>query len=127
LSSEEKTVSTPTPGNLPAAPTIPLADDLRAAYEDLYDKLEKQYQATSDLTVLGAIGPARDNVKNILTKDDMYKFSQDTAIFQALLQQISDTNQNLATLQGQIQATASHFAMAGQILAAVNKVLSYFP
>lgn len=119
-------MSTPPTGNLPAAPTIPLPEDLRAAYKALYDTLEAQYQATADPTVLEAIGPARDNVKSILTKDDMYKFSQDTQIFQALQAQITSTNQGLATLQTQIQAAALHFAMAGQILAGITKVFTFF-
>jgi len=118
-------LSTP-PGNLPASPTIPLPDDLRAAYEILYAKLEAQYQATADATVLGAIGPARDNVSNILTKDDEYKFSQDTNIFAALQTQIASTNQGLSTLETQIQSTASHFSMAGDILSAITKVLTFF-
>lgn len=113
-------------GNLPASPTIPLPDALRAAYEDLYSKLETQYQATADATVLGAIGPARDNVESILTKDDMYKFSQDSNIFAALQTQITSTNQGLATLETQIQSTAAHFSMAGDILNAITKVLTFF-
>ena len=107
-------------------PTIPLPDPLRAAYEDLYSQLEAQYQATADATVLGAIGPARDNVSEILTKDDMYKLSQDTAIFTALQAQIASTNSGLQTLQAQIQSTASHFSLAGSIVSAITRVLTYF-
>ena len=114
------------PGNLPASPAIPLPDDLRAAYENLYSLLEAQYQATADATVLEAIGPARDNVSNILTKDDEYKLSQDTAIFAALQAQIASANQGLSTLQTQIQSTASHFSMAGGILSAITKVFTFF-
>ena len=119
-------MSTPPIGNPLATPTIPLSDGLRAAYKDLYDKLEAQYQATADATVLGAIGPVRDNVSNILTKDDEYKFNQDSALFQALQAQIASTNQGLATLQTQIQATAAHFSTAGSILAAITKVFTFF-
>jgi hypothetical protein len=122
---EEETLSAST-GNSPASPTIPLPDDLRAAYENLYATLEAQYQATANATMLEAIGPARDNVSNILTKDDLYKFSQDTNLFAALQSQIASTNQGLATLQRQIQSTASHFSKAGQILAGITKVLSFF-
>ena len=121
---EEETLSTPTTGNLPASPSIPLPDDLRAAYEDLYNKLEAQYQSTADPTVLEVVGPARDNVSNILTKDDMYKLNANTALFQALQVQINSTNDDLKTLQGQIAATASHFALAGDILAGITKVFS---
>ena len=118
-------MSTPTPpGSLPVSPTIPLPDPLRAAYEDLYDKLETQYQSTADPTVLEAVGPQRDNVKSILTKDDMYKLSQDTAIFKALLAQINATNDGLKTLQAQINATAAHFQTASSILGAVSNVFS---
>ena len=115
-----------TPGNnLPAAPAIPLSDDLRAAYTDLYNKLETEYQSTADPTVLGAIGPQRDNVEDILTKDDMYKLNQDTALFQALQTQISSTTNGLKTLQTQINATASHFKTAGDILGAITKVFGF--
>jgi hypothetical protein len=117
-------LSTTPPGNLPTAQTIPLSDVLRAAYEDLYNKLEAAYQATADPTVLGAIGPQRDNLDSILTKDTMYKFSLDTELFTALQAQISSTTDGLKTLQAQIQATASHFQTAADILGAVNKVFS---
>jgi hypothetical protein len=115
------------PSNPPASPTIPLSDAIRAAYDDLYNKLEAEYQSSSDDTVREAIGPVRDNVGNVLTKDDLYKFEANTALFSALLQQINDTNSGLKTLQGQIEATASHFATASDILGAIGKVLSLFP
>jgi hypothetical protein len=114
-----------TPGNLPAAPTIPLSDDLRAAYTDLYNKLENEYQSNPDATAREAIGPQRDNVSNILTKDNMYKFDQDTALFEALQKQISSTTDGLKTLQTQIEATASHFKTAADILGAVTKVFGF--
>jgi hypothetical protein len=111
----------------PTAPTIPLADEIRAAYEDLYDKLETEYQSNPDAMAREAIGPVRDNIDDVLTKDDMCKFEADTALFQALLQQINDTNTGLKTLQTQIAATASHFKTAGAILGAITKVLTLIP
>jgi hypothetical protein len=114
----------PTP---PSSPTVPLADEIRAAYEDLYDKLETEYQSNPDATARQAIGPLRDNIDDVLTKDDMCRFEQNTAQFQALLQQISDTNTGLKTLQTQVSATASHFKTAGAILGAITKVLSLIP
>ncbi|HEY9126963.1 MAG TPA: hypothetical protein VIM62_07535 [Acidobacteriaceae bacterium] len=114
-------MSTP-PGNLPATPAIPLSDDLRAAYIDLYKKLENEYQSNPDATAREAVAPQRDNVSNILTKDNIYKFDQDTALFTALQQQISSTTDGLKTLQAQIKATASHFKTAADILGAITKV-----
>jgi hypothetical protein len=118
LTCEEEALST--------TPTIPLPDNQRQAYEDLYNTLETQYQSTADATVLEAVGPARDNVSDVLTKDDLYKFSQDTNLFAALQAQITSTNSGLQTLKTQIQATASHFSLAGDILSGIAKVLTFF-
>ncbi len=115
-------MSTPTPGNLPAAPTIPLSDDLQAAYFDLYNKLVNEWECNSDATAREAIGPQRDNIRDLLGKDTMYKFSQDTAVFAALQVQFNSTNSGLKTLQTQINATASHFQTAADILNAIDKV-----
>lgn len=112
-----------TPGNLPAAPTIPLSDDLRAAYVDLRNKLDTEYENNSDGTAQAALQPARLNVRNVLDKDDECRFAQDTALFSALLAQISSTTDALKILQTQIKATASHFQTAADILGAVDKVL----
>lgn len=119
-------MSTPQ-SNPPVSPSFPLADNLRAAYQDLYDKLEAEYQSNPDATAREAIGPARDNVENLLTKDNMLRFDADTALFGATLQQFKDANDGLKTLQEQIGATASHFATAGSILAAIDKAFSLIP
>ena len=116
-----------TPPTPPAPPTIPLADEIRAAYEDLYDKLETEYQSNPDAAARQAIGPVRDNIDDVLTKDDMCRFEEDTVLFKALLQQIKDTNTGLNTLKSQIAATASHFKTAGAIVGAITKVLSLIP
>jgi len=114
-------------GNPPGSPAIPLSDDVRAAYDDLYNKLEAEYQSNPDATARQAIEPVKENVSNVLTKDDMCKFSADTALFKALLGQINDTNTGLKTLQDQIAATASHFQTAASILGAISKVFSLLP
>lgn len=112
-----------TPGNLPAAPTIPLSADLRSAYEDLRDKLDDEYANNSDGVAQATLQPARLNVRNVLDKDDEYRFAQDTALFSALLSQITSTTEALKTLQTQMNATLSHFQTASAILGAVTKVL----
>ena len=108
----------------PVSPSFPLADDVRAAYQALYESLESEYRANPDATAREAIVPAKDNVENLLTKDNMLKFDDDTALFGAILQQFKDANDGLKTLQEQIGATASHFSTAGSILAAIDKVFS---
>jgi hypothetical protein len=114
-------------GNLPADPTIPLTPDVRAAYQDLYNKMQAQLDSTMDGAVIEALNTWQPQVDQVLRKDDEYKLSADTNIFTALQQQISSTNQGLKTLQAQISSIASHFSMAGDIIAAINKVLSLVP
>jgi hypothetical protein len=128
------TPSTPTPPPTPPtptprtpAPTIPLTPDLRAAYEDLYDKYETAIENTRDPGVSEALQASQLDVEDILTKDDLYQFEADTALYAALLQQITTTNTNLATLKTQIEALTSHVSTFGDILAAITKVLTLVP
>ena len=115
-------MSTTPPGSLPASPTIPLTADVRAAYEDLYDKIETAIEGTADPTALQALNDWQAEVDDVLDKDDIYRKLQNTDAFNALLTQINYTNTGLKTLQTQINETASHFATAGDILGAISKV-----
>lgn len=113
-----------TPQNiLPANPSIPLSPELRAAYQNVYDKMQAQIDSTMDAVAIGALNSAQLQVEQVLNQDDMYKLNQDTASFTALQKQISVANNSLKTLKAQIASTASHFAMAGDILAAIDAVL----
>ncbi len=115
---------------LPAAPepvTIPLSTEVRQAYQDLYDAIEAAIETTKDTAVLEALNARQADVDNVLTKDDMYRLHANTALFKALMQQIDDTNEGLETLQKQISSIAAGFNEAGQVLAAINKVLSLIP
>jgi hypothetical protein len=97
---------------------------VRAAYEDLYNKMQAQIDSTMDLAVVEALNISQPQVEAVLTKDDLYKLHADTAVFNALRKQINDTNDGLKTLRDQISSIASHFAMAADILAAIDKVLT---
>ena len=57
----------------------------------------------------------------------MYRLNATTALFDALLQQIQCTNADLAKLKLQIAAIASNIATAGEVLGAIDKVLTLFP
>jgi hypothetical protein len=107
--------------------TIPLAPDVRAAYQDLYDKIQAAIDSTMDLATTEALNRWWHEVDQILTQDDEYKMSQDTNIFAALQKQIQYVNDGLKELRGQIASIASHFAMAGDVIAAIDKVLCLFP
>lgn len=111
--------STPVP-----APTIPLTPDVKAAYQDLYDKIQAAINSTMDLATIEALNKWQPQVEQVLTQDDEYKLSQDTNIFAALQAQITNVNDGLKQLRSQISSISSHFAMAGDIIAAIDKVLS---
>ena len=113
--------------NPSAIPAIPLTTELRAAYQDLYDKIQAAIDSTMDLATVEALNAWQPEVEQVLTKDDEYKLSADTEIFAALQKQIEYTNNGLKTLRGQISSIASHFALAGGIIAAIDKVLTLVP
>lgn len=120
-------MATPPVGNLPANPTIPLTPEVRAAYQDLYNKIQAAIDSTMDEAALEALNAWQPEVDQVLRKDDLYKLGADTAIFSALQKQINYTNQGLKTLRGQIASIASHFAMAADIIGAIDKVLTLVP
>jgi hypothetical protein len=117
-------VSSQPPVNVPPNPTIPLSPPVRAAYEDLRNQLQAAIESTADVATLEALNAAYPQVDDVLTKDDEYRLNANTTAFNALLGQIKDTNDQLKTLQSQIQSIASHFKTAGAILAAINKIFT---
>ena len=113
--------------NLPANPTIPLTPEVRSAYQDLYNKMQAAIDSTMDLATLQALNAWHPKLEQVLTQDDKYKLSADSAIFESLQSQINYVNQGLKTLRDQISSITSHIAMAGDIIAAIDKVLTLVP
>ncbi len=111
----------------PPPPTIPLTPEALAAYKALYDQYEAAIQATDDVGVLKGLEASQLDVRNILTKDNMYRLKASTALYEALLTQIGATNKDLAALRKQIADIADHIATAATILAAIDKVLTIIP
>lgn len=109
------------------SPSIPLSTEARQAYENLFASLEDAIENTTEVALLEALNPMQTQVDNVLTKDDMYRLHQNTELLVALQRQIEDTNAGLKTLQKQISSIASGFSVAGQVLAAINKVLTLIP
>jgi septal ring factor EnvC (AmiA/AmiB activator) len=120
-------LATPAPLIPPAAPTIPLTDETKAAYQELYTKLEAAIVATADDDVLRGLNASQQAVDDTLTQDTAYRLHADTAQFAALLKQINSTNDGLKTLKDQIAALATHLAQGAAVIAAINKVLTLIP
>ena len=110
-----------------ADPTIPLTPASLAAYKALNAQYEATIQATDDVGVLKGLEASQLDVRNILTKDNMYRLKASTALYDALLTQINSTNKDLATLRKQIAAIAGDIATAATILAAIDTVLKVVP
>lgn len=117
-------MSTSPPIPPPAAPTIPLTAEIRDAYQDLSDKYQNAFETSTDLAYRKELLAWKTDVDNILTKDREYRFKANTALLKALLLQISSTNTDLVKIRTQIIAVASDIATTGEIIAAINKVLS---
>lgn len=114
-------------GATPGPVTIPLSTEVRKAYQDLYDSIEAAIEGKKDAALLEALNAKQADVDNVLTKDDMYRLHANTELFQALCKQIKDTNEGLEALQKQISSIAAGFNEAGQVLAAITKVLTLVP
>jgi hypothetical protein len=122
-----KIVAEVPPQNPSANPSIPLSPDARAAYQALYDKLQAAQQANRfNLDAIQLLNQWQPQVEQVLVQDYEYKLSQDTNIFAALEKQVDSVNVGLEALRVQVQAIASHFAMAGDVIAAIDKVLGFF-
>ena len=120
-------MSTTDINSLPADVVIPLSPQVRAAYQDLYNKIQAAIDSTMDLAALEALNPQLYEVDQVLTKDDEYRLTSDTAVFAALKAQINSVNQGLTRLREEIQSITSHFAMAGTVITAIDNVLSLVP
>jgi len=116
-----------TPPTTPPAPTIPLTPELRSAYQDLLAHYQTAIENSTDPGVLEALNSSRTNVDDVLTQDAMYRLVANTALYDALLQQINSTDDELKALQAQILAISSGISTFGDILGAINKVLTLIP
>jgi len=115
-------LSTSTPGS--GTPSIPLTADQRTAYEALYEKLETAIQNTTDVDLLKSLNPTKDSIGDLISADDQYLIQQDTAQFKALLTAINTTNDGLKDLKKKIAGVATKISIFGDVLAAVNKILT---
>ncbi len=121
-------MSTQLPANNPSdSPQLPLNPETRAAYEDLYEKMQDAIDSTMDAATIEALNPCIDQVDDVLTKDDSYKLAANTTQLANLTKQIRETNRDLEKLRDQISSVASHLALAGNIIAGIDKVLSLVP
>lgn len=109
------------------APSFPLAPEVRAAYQDLYDKMQSAIDSTMDATTVEALNPGLNQIDEVLTKDDIYKLAQNTENLKGLKKQIQAANEDLMKLRDQVESIASHISLAGDIIAGIEKILTLVP
>lgn len=117
-------MTTPPPSPVPV---IPLTLEVRTAYQNLLDTYEAAIENSNDPGVLEALNSSRMNVDNVLTKDAIYRIKSTTALYEALLQQVSGANEELKALQAQMLAISSGISTFGDVLSAIGKVLTLIP
>jgi hypothetical protein len=108
-------------------PTLPLTPDARKAYEDLYAKNQIAIDNTIDGTILQSLNDAQLSVGGVLSADNQYRLSQDTALFNALSTQIKIACASLIKLRLDISGVESKIAVLGDVAAGINKVLTLVP
>jgi hypothetical protein len=108
-------------------PTFPLSPQALATYENLYDKLQAEIESTTDGIALTTLNDSRDEVADLLDKNDTYQQDHNTELLADLADAFKATNDNLVVLKKQIAAVAAHISAAADIIAAVDKVLTMFP
>lgn len=118
--------TSPTPGSATSL-TLPLTQEQRDAYQNLYDQYETSIESTTDVSLLESLNASQDDVAGVLDKDAEYRLAANTALYQALLQQINTTNDNLKKLKAEIQTIASDISTFSKILAAIDKLLPLIP
>jgi hypothetical protein len=125
----ENAVATQT-APLPATPNnslIPLPAALRAAYTSLYHQYEIAIENTTDPGALEALNASQNNVDDTLTLDNMCRLKAITTLYAALAQQMKSTNDELKAVKTQILAISSGISTFGDVLGAIDKVLSLLP
>jgi hypothetical protein len=111
----------------PAAPVIPLTPELRAAYLELSARYQAAFDANPDYAFRMEVRDWKTDVDNILEKDAMYRLDANTALLQAILGQIQSTSTDLVKIKAKISAIAGDFALVGDVLTAINKVIALVP
>jgi hypothetical protein len=108
-------------------PTIPLSPDVRAAYKAVYDENEAALETANDFELTKSLNASQLAIGNLLQADDEYQFQANDAQFQAVLTQLTTTNNGLRTLQTKISQIAGGISTFGAVVGAINKVLKMVP
>ena len=106
---------------------VPLASNIREAYENLSTRYQAAFNANPDYGFRLEVRDWKTDVDNILEKDAIYRHDENTALLEAIQTEIEETNLDLVRIKAQIAAVAADFALVGDVLTAIDKVLTLLP
>ena len=112
----------PTPQN----PELQQAD-LGDAYQQVYDLLGTMYWEASELGAKDLIFGAREAVGEIIDDIDQQQLKLNDQAFKALGPRFSAANAALKKIHDDISNITKNISTAASTIAAISKVLSFFP
>jgi hypothetical protein len=101
--------------------------DLGAAYQQVYDLLGTMYWEASDLPAKDLIFGAREAVAEIIEQIDQADLRTNDQTFHVLGPKFSAANAALKKIQDDISEITKNISTAATAVAAISKVLSFFP
>ena len=108
-------------------PTIPLAPDVLAAYDALYEQYETAIEGTADPKLSASLQASQLAVSQVIQQNNQYILNQNTAAYEAILKQINKANQGLSDLQKQIDKIHGDISLYAGIVGGIAKVLTLVP
>jgi hypothetical protein len=109
------------------SPQIPLSPSVKAAYVALNAKIEEAIESSPPLDVLVSLNAAQTEVDEVLSEDTEAELKADTALFNDLKSRIDAVSTRLKDLKVQLAGIASDISVAGDVIEAIDKVLSLLP
>ena len=113
---------------MPADPNPALQQaDLGEAYQQVYDLLGTMYWEASELSAKDLIFGAREAVGEIIDQIDEDELRTNEQALKALGPRFSGANAALKKIQDDITEITKNISTAATAVAAISKVLSFFP
>lgn len=104
-------------------------DDVRAAYQELYDLLDKAYWAATTIEAKDKIKGVSEVIHDILEELNKGALAKSTSKFAEVKDSVDQVNEKLGTIKDQIDDMIHMVRMANQIAEAIDtaiKVAAFF-
>lgn len=103
------------------------AEEFRIALEECWNALNEAYWVSSTMEAKDAITGCLDHISDLIDIMQLASFTQRTAQFQAVADQIEIGNKKLTKLKEDIDDLIKKVSTITKVLATIEKVFSYIP